>query len=100
MIEKALFVRLEAKAGKEDEVEAFLTSALQDVMAEERTVDWYAIKLGHSTFAIFDTFESEVGVAAHLAGKVASGLVAKAPELLAEVPNIEHARVLAVKPPH
>jgi quinol monooxygenase YgiN len=100
MIDRALFVRLEAKPGKEEEVEAFLKSALADVQQEDKTLDWYALKFGHSTFAIFDTFPDETGRVAHLAGRVGRALIAKGPELLAEIPKIEHAEVLAVKPPH
>jgi quinol monooxygenase YgiN len=100
MIEKALFVRIEAKPGREDEVEAFLREALNDVQHEEKTIDWYALKFGHSTFGIFDTFPDETGRLAHLAGRVGRALIAKTPELLAEMPKIEHAQVLAAKPPH
>jgi len=46
MIDRALFVRIEAKEGKEDEVEDFLRKALDDVMEEEGTVDWDAVKFG------------------------------------------------------
>jgi quinol monooxygenase YgiN len=100
MIEKALFVRVEAKPGKEDEVEAFLKGALADVQEESGTVDWFALKFGHSTFAIFDTFEGDGARPAHLAGKVGRALIAKTPVLLAEMPKIENAEVLAAKPLH
>ena len=46
MIDRALFVRIEAKEGKEIEVEDFLRSALDDVTEEEGTIDWYAVKFG------------------------------------------------------
>jgi quinol monooxygenase YgiN len=100
MIEKALFVRIEAKPGKADEVEAFLESALMDVQEEDETVDWFALKLGRTTFAIFDTFEGERGRMAHLAGKVERALAGHAQTLLARAPEIEHAEVLAAKPMH
>ena len=73
MIDRALFVRIEAKEGKEDEVEDFLRSALEDVMEEEGTIDWYAVKFGTRDFAIFDTFGSEKDRLAHLAGKGGPG---------------------------
>ena len=97
MIDRALFVRLEAKEGKEDEVEDFLRSALDYVMEEEGTIDWYAVKFGPRDFAIFDTFGSEKDRLAHLAGKVGQALVAQAPNLLSTAPKIEHAELLVSK---
>ena len=97
MIDRALFVRLEAKEGKEDEVEDFLKSALDYVMEEEGTIDWYAVKFGPRDFAIFDTFGGEKDRLAHLAGRVGQALVANAPNLLSTAPKIEHAELLASK---
>jgi quinol monooxygenase YgiN len=97
MIDRALFVRIEAKEGKEDEVEDFLRSALDDVMQEEGTIDWYAVKFGAREFAIFDTFGNEEDRLAHLAGKVGQALMENAPTLLSSVPKIEHAQLLASK---
>lgn len=97
MIDRALFVRVEAKEGKEDEVENFLRSALDDVMEEEGTIDWYAVRFGPRDFAIFDTFGSEKDRLAHLAGKVGRALIANTPTLLNGEPKIEQAEVLAFK---
>ena len=97
MIDRALFVRIEAKEGKEAEVETFLKRALDDVMEEEGTVDWYAVKFGTREFAIFDTFGSEKDRLAHLAGKVGRALIAHTPTLLSSVPKIEQAELLAFK---
>ena len=97
MIDRALFVRIEAKEGKESEVEEFLRSALDAVMAEEGTIDWYAVKFGTRDFAIFDTFGSEEDRMTHLAGKVGQALNAQAPILLSEIPRIERAEILASK---
>lgn len=99
-VNKALFVRLRAKAGKESEVEAFLQDGLSAVMEEHDTTTWYAVRFGHDEFAIFDTFPGDAGRLAHLAGKVGRALVAKTPVLLDEMPNIEHAQVLAFKLPN
>ncbi len=99
MVKKALFVRLEAKAGKEVEVEGFLRGGLPIVMEEQATITWFAIRLGPSTFGIFDAFPDENGRQAHLSGRVASALMEKASELLAEPPVIEKAEVLAAKLP-
>lgn len=97
MIKVALSVRLEAKPGKTAEVEAFLRGGLPLVEQEPATLAWFAIQLGPTTFAIFDVFPDEAGRQAHLSGKVAAALMAKAPELLARPPVIEKADVLAVK---
>ena len=99
MIKFALFVRLEAKPGKAAEVENFLRGGLPLVEQEPATLAWFAVRLGPTTFGIFDVFPDESGRQAHLAGQVAAALMAKAPELLAQPPVIEKADVLAVKLP-
>jgi len=99
MVKVALLVRLEAKPGKEAEVEKFLNGGLSLVQEEPATTTWYAIKLGPSTFGIFDTFPDEAGRQAHLSGKVAAALMEKASELFAQPPTIEQVDVLAAKLP-
>ena len=99
MVTVALFVRLEAKPGKEADVENFLKGGLPIVQSEPATTAWFGIRLGPSTFGIFDAFPDEQGRQAHLSGKVAAALMAKAPELLAKPPVIEKVDVLAVKLP-
>lgn len=96
MVKYSLLVRLEAKAGKEKELAEFLKSAIPLVDEEPGTIHWYALQMGPSTFGIFDTFESEEGRKAHLTGKIAQALMAKAPELLAKDPVIEQVDLLAV----
>ena len=99
MVKTALFVRLQAKPGKEKEVEDFLLSGLPIVEKEPATTAWFGIRLGPSTFGIFDAFPDEAGREAHLSGKVAAALMAKAGELLATPPSIEKVDVLAAKLP-
>jgi quinol monooxygenase YgiN len=99
MVTVALLVRLEAKPGKESEVEAFLHAGLTLVETEPATTAWFGIRLGRSTFGIFDAFPDEAGRSAHLSGRVAAALGAKASELLAKPPTIERVDVLAVKLP-
>jgi len=99
MVHVALYVRLDAKPGKEAEVESFLRGGLPIVQQEPGTTTWYAIKMGPSTFGIFDTFADETGRQAHLSGKVAAALMAKAPELLSKAPVIEKLDILAAKLP-
>jgi quinol monooxygenase YgiN len=92
-----ILVVLEAKAGKEKELEDFLKSALPLAQAEPKTVRWYALKLDRSRFGIFDTFADAAGRDAHLAGDIAKALFAKADELLAKPPAIDQPEILAVK---
>ena len=97
MVKYALLARLEAMPGKEEEVAQFIKGALPLAQDEKDTVSWYALRIGPSTFGIFDTFETEDGRKAHLGGKIAQALMAKAPELLAKEPVIEQVDLLAVK---
>jgi quinol monooxygenase YgiN len=88
---------VEAIPGKEAEVEEFLKSALPLAEAEPKTLAWFAIKLGPSTFGVFDVFPDEAGRSAHLNGQIAAALIQKAPGLLAKMPVIEKIDVLAAK---
>ena len=99
MVKVALLVRLEARPGKENDVEQFLLSGLPLVEAEPATTAWFGIRLGPSTFGIFDAFPDESGRQAHLGGKVAAALMAKAGELFSSPPSIEKVDVLAAKLP-
>jgi quinol monooxygenase YgiN len=99
MVKVALFVPLEAKPGKEKDVESFLMEGLSVVMEEPATAAWFGIRLGPSTFGIFDAFPDEAGRQAHLSGRVVAALMAKAAELLSAPPSIEKVDVLAAKLP-
>jgi hypothetical protein len=61
MTNVALWVQLEAKKGKEAEVERFLRDGLTIVNNETETITWYALKLGPTSYAIFDTFSDNKG---------------------------------------
>jgi quinol monooxygenase YgiN len=99
VVKVALLVRLQAKPGKEAEVARFLEGGLPLVEQEPATTAWFGIQLGPSTFGIFDAFPDEAGRQAHLSGRVAAALMAKAPELFASPPVIEKVDVLAAKLP-
>ena len=99
MLTVSLFVRLEAKPNKEQEVADFLKQGLQLANQETTTPLWFALRLGPSTFAIFDAFNDEAGRQAHLNGPIAKALMANAPNLLAAAPVIERMEVLGVKLP-
>ncbi len=97
MVKYALLARVEAKPGKEEAVENFLKSALPLAEDEKDTIEWFALKIGPSTFGIFDTFNNEAGREAHLSGKIAAALMQHADELLAKPPVIEKVELLALK---
>ena len=99
MVTVALQVLLQAKPGKEAAVAEFLRAGLSIVQEEPATTAWFALQLGPSTFGIFDAFPNDLGRQAHLAGRVADQLMAKASELLSEPPSIQKVDVLAAKLP-
>ena len=97
MIAHALFVRLEAKPGKEQAVADFLIAGLELTNREATTPIWFALKLSPTTFGIFDAFANDEDRQAHLHGSMADALTARAGELLASPPSIEPIEVLAMK---
>ena len=97
MLNVSLFVRLDAKPGKEKEVEAFLKQGLELANQESSTPVWFALRLGPSTFGVFDAFRDEQGRQNHLNGPIARALMAQAAELLAAPPVIEPMDVLGAK---
>jgi len=97
MVKVALLARLVAKPGKEEEVGAFLSSALSLAQGEPATIVWFALRLSKSEFGVFDAFPDDAGRKAHLNGPIAAALMAKAGELLAEPPKIDPVEVLAAK---
>lgn len=100
MLKHSLFVRLEAKPGKADDVATFLAQGLQLANEERTTPVWFALQFGPTTFGVFDAFENEAGREAHLAGPIAQALMANAAALLATPPAIERVDVLGAKLPN
>ncbi len=94
---RAILALVEAKPGKEKDLEAFLKSAQPLAVSEPATTTWYAVKLGPAKFGIFDTFPDNAGRDAHLNGPIAKALLSKAEELLAKPPQIEMLDILASK---
>ncbi len=100
MITRGVYARLEAKPGKEAAVETFLKEGLRIVRDEEPdTIAWFGVRLGPSSFAIFDVFSDDAGRERHLSGKVAAALMEKAPDLLSQPPVIEKIDIIAAKLP-
>lgn len=94
----AIVALMEAKPGKEKEVEKFLVGALPLVKKEPKTLHWYAVRLSPTKYGIFDTFADDSGREAHLNGKVAAALLGRAAELFSSAPTIEKVELLAAKP--
>lgn len=92
-----ILATLQARPGKEAEVESFLQSAAPLVEAETGTTAWFSFKIGPGTFGIFDTFKDEEGRAAHVNGQVAKALFARAEELFVTSPQIQTVDILAEK---
>ena len=99
MVSVGLLVRLEAKPEKGAELADFLRSALPLVQDEVGTTAWFALRFGSSSFGIFDAFPHDGARQAHLAGRVAAALLARAEDLLSAPPVIEKADTLASKLP-
>ena len=99
MVSVGLWVPLEAKPGKEQEVADFLEDGRALVDQEPETTAWFAVRLGPSSFAIFDVFPDDSGRQAHLSGKVAEALMAQAEDLFATPPEIKQVDVIAAKLP-
>jgi quinol monooxygenase YgiN len=99
LLKLALFVRLEAKPGKENDVAGFLAKGLELANQEAATPLWFALRLGPSTFGVFDAFADEAARQNHLSGPIAKALMAAAPDLFSQPPSIEKVEVLGAKLP-
>jgi len=95
----SVLVRMEAKPGKENEVAKFLERGLALANQEATTPIWFALRLGPSTFGVFDAFSDESGRQAHLNGPIAKALMAQAPDLFSQPPVIEPVDILGAKLP-
>jgi quinol monooxygenase YgiN len=95
----ALLMRLQAKKGKEAEVEKFLCEAMPDIENETSTSTWYAMRANPGTYFIFDSFPDEASRQAHLSGRVARKLTEKSSQLFSQPPVIEKLDLMAIKMP-
>lgn len=99
MVTVGLLIRIEAKPDKVPEVEAMLKSALEHVRTETATVVWFALRLGPTTFGVFDASVDEANRQAHLDANAKTLRGPAAAELFAGSPVIEHVDVIAAKLP-
>jgi len=88
---------LEAKAGKGEQLAAFLKAGRDLAVAEEGTVTWYAFKISDTSYGIFDTFATDDARTAHINGQIPAALAQVSADLLAREPDIRPVNVLAVK---
>ncbi|MCX5146798.1 antibiotic biosynthesis monooxygenase [Streptomyces sp. NPDC048550] len=92
-----LLARIEAKPEHAADVEGLLTGALALAREETGTTVWFALRLGPTTFGVFDAFGSDEDRTAHLQGRIAAALMENAPKLLVEAPEILPVDILAAK---
>jgi protease I len=95
----ALLVTMEARPGREDDVENLLRSGRTLVEDEAGTTSWFGMRMGDGTFAIFDTFPDDSDRQAHLAGRVAQALRDQGEDLFTAPPVIERVELVAFKLP-
>ena len=99
LVTTGLLVKLETRLENEVEVINFLRGGVHLVESEPETAAWFAIRLGPTTFGIFDAFPDEAGRKAHLSGKLAAALMTRASDLFTAPPVIEPIEILAAKLP-
>src|SRR6266700_6847671 len=91
-------IRLEAKTGKEADIERILQNTLARVQQEPGIIAWFAFRLGPSTFGIFDVFRDEQALQAHFSEEDLARMQ-EADELLAQPRIMEKIDILAAKLP-
>jgi quinol monooxygenase YgiN len=97
MAKYALYVPLQAKPGKEKDVEAFLRQGAEMAKSEAGTVSWYGLDEGGGRYSVFDTFDDETGRQAHLDGAIATALKANWSSLFEGELSISKVEILAQK---
>ncbi|HEY0941014.1 MAG TPA: hypothetical protein VGE08_13010 [Steroidobacter sp.] len=99
MTGSGLLVRLEARHGKDREVEQFLRSAVPLVEEEIGTTAWFAMRFGRGEYGIFDAFLDDAARKEHLAGPVALALQEHGDDLFNSPPRMQEVQILANKMP-
>jgi quinol monooxygenase YgiN len=99
MVSHGLIVRLQARHGRETQLEEFLVNAVDAVRGEPATLAWFGLRFGRGEYGIFDAFPNEAGRDAHLNGAVAAGLMGEGKQLLEGEPRIQKVGILASKLP-
>jgi quinol monooxygenase YgiN len=98
MVTLGILIRFEAKPDKVAEVERMLQSALTQVEGDASTIAWHALRLGPTSFAVFDAFEDAAGRQTHW-DTYSEPLQKAAPELFAAPPTVDFVDILGAKLP-
>jgi hypothetical protein len=96
-VKLGILALLEAKAGKGEQVAAFLKAGRELAVGEQGTVTWYAFKISDTSYGIFDTFATDDARTAHINGQIPAALAWVSADLLVGEPDIRPVNVLAVK---
>ena len=99
MISLGFFVLLHATLGMDKYVAAFFKHVFKLENLQTTTPVWFGLRLGPTTFGVFDAFHDEPGRQTHINGPIAQALMANAADLLAAPPSIEKTEILGVKLP-
>jgi quinol monooxygenase YgiN len=97
MVTVGMLIRIEAKPDNVAEVEALLKSAFEQVRDETATVVWFALRIGPTTFGVFDASVDEAGRQAHVDAN--GDALRAAAELFDGAPSVEYVDVIAAKLP-
>ena len=97
MVRVGVQVRVEAKAGKVDELAARMRGSLPAIYEEPGTTAWFAMRLSDASFAVCDVVPDEPARGAHMrTGRARPDALA---DLLASPPNVAFTDVVAAQVP-
>jgi short-subunit dehydrogenase len=94
---KGLHIRLEARKGREAEVEQLVLGILDCVQQEPNTRPWFGTRSSRTVFEIFETFPNESGRRTHLSGDGAALLIRQSNDLLVRPATITRLDVIGAK---
>ncbi|HTJ35560.1 MAG TPA: antibiotic biosynthesis monooxygenase [Dactylosporangium sp.] len=94
MVSVGLLVSIEAKPDRADEFADRLGSVVEIVRAEGKAVVWFGLRLGPTTFAIYDAFANDEDRQAHLDANLGA-LLKAGEELFTGPPTVQRIDVVA-----
>jgi len=99
MLSVGFLIRVEAKPDRVAEVEAMLKSGVDHVREEGLAVVWFGLRVGPTSFVIFDAFVDEADRQAHWDANGGTLSGAAAAELFSESASVERVEVVAAMLP-